>query len=477
MKSSLATPSEAMCIEGGPYRTRRWITHSPRILLMCLMTVLAAGCSSLHYPVNEPLKASREGGGYALRNLTAHDNSDGFLLVAAFSGGGYRAAAMAFALMEVLGETHITWDGQPRALLKELDAISAVSGGSLAAAYYALDPDAFVSTFRSRVLDFDLQSAFLGRVLSPAGFWRQTSNTYGRGDLLQEVLEENIFHGRTYADVPRRRPMVSINATNLRFGERFEFFQDQFDHLCSDLNSFPLARAVAASMAVPLLMSPISLWNHRANCAVPNNTAAVRGRASSSPYVHLVDGGLADNTGVHAVLENVSANGGFVGAGRANGFRNVQKLVFIVVNAQVNTDWPADQSADTPGLLRQLQSVVDVPIDRHSDTSLQLLDDTMRQWQRELRSSASTSLVAKQSFSVIEISMARARDVDGGQAVRQIPTGLAIQPDQIETIRRFVRRELALNPDWQALTGASQPARVEHVGDVRENFLADEARQ
>jgi NTE family protein len=430
----------------------RWLRS-----LSWLATVIAAtGCSSIHYPLNVALQATRQTGhgvdGYAIRNLTTTDNSDSLLLIAAFSGGGYRAAAMAFAVLEVLGETEIVWDGHRSTLLRELDAISAVSGGSLAAAYFARDPDDFLQSFRSNVLDFNLQASLLSRVLSPSGLWRQTSPTYGRGDLLQEVLDQHIFAGLTYADLPRRRPMVSVNATNLRFGERFEFSQDQFDHLCSDLNPFPVARAVAASMAVPLLLSPITLWNHKDDCPFAVATVPVRGRAASSRYIHLVDGGLADNTGVHAVLENVAANGGLLRAGLANGFRGVRKRVFFVVNAQVNADQPADQSPDTPGLLRQLKSVVDVPIDRHSDASMQLLQDAVRQWQMEVRAGVDVAArVDLDDFTVIEINMAKARDAAGGEEVKQIPTGLVIRPDQIESIRRFVRRELLLSPEWQRL--------------------------
>jgi NTE family protein len=425
-------------------------------MLWLLSTLAVYGCSSVHYPLNVPLSpathANHGSDGYAIRNLEATDNSDSLLLIAAFSGGGYRAAAMAFAVMEVLDETEIVWDGQRRTLMQELDAISAVSGGSLAAAYFARDPEDFLPSFRSRVLDFNLQAALLTRVLSLSGLWRQTSPTYGRGDLLQEVLDENIFAGLTYADLPRRRPMVSINATNMRFGARFEFSQDQFDRLCSDLNPFPVARAVAASMAVPLVLSPITLWNYKDSCPGPVATVPVRGIAASSSYIHLVDGGLADNTGVHAVLEHVAANGSLLRTGRANGFQGVRKRVFIVANAQVNTDWPADRSPDTPGLLRQLQSVVDVPIARHADSSMRLLEDAVRQWQRETLPGADGAAPPDlQSFTVIEINMARARDAVGGEEVQQIPTGLSIRPDQIETIRRFVRRELELSPEWQRL--------------------------
>lgn len=440
----------------------RW-PRAGRCLLALLLAFGLAACSALHYPVNPPLATpdpgSRPDGGYALRHLHGDDNSDGLLLVAAFSGGGYRAAAMAWAVLEVFGETRIHWDGRSRTLLQELDAVSAVSGGSLAAAWFARDPTHFVDSFRPRVLAVDLQRAWVSRVVSPAGLWRQTSPTYGRGDLLQEVLDEQIFHGLTYADLPRRRPMVSINATNLRFGERFEFSQDQFDHLCADLNPVPLARAVAASMAVPLLMSPVTLWNHRERCppSLRLATAPVLGRAASSRYLHLVDGGLSDNTGIHAVLENVTVHGGLARAGRANGFRDVRRRVFVVVNAQVNADQPEDESPATPGLLRQLRSVIDVPIDRHSATSLQRLDDAVRQWQGEADAGVpATSVAQAHSFSVIEVNMARARDTAGGEAVKQIPTGLAIRPDQIEAIRRFVRRELELSPAWQALQRALQ---------------------
>lgn len=415
------------------------------------LAVCTTACSTAHYDVNAPLTAERRGVAYALRHLQAVDNSDSLLVVATFSGGGYRAAAMAHAAIEVLAETRVEWEGRQRTLLQELDAISAVSGGSLAAASFAHDPDAFVATFRAKVLEVDLESALLDRVLSPAGLWRQTSATYGRGDLLQEVLDEHVFHGLRYADLPRRRPMVSINATHLRFGERFEFSQDQFDHLCSDLDSLPVARAVAASMAVPLLMSPVTLWNHRTRCPAPPLTLPVRGRAAASPYVHLVDGGLSDNTGLHAVLENVAANGGLLRAGQANGLRGVRKRIFIIVNAQIEGELPTDESPHTPGLIRQLRSVVDVPIDRHADASVQLLKEAVGHWQRELDAAADTGAMP---FHLVEISMARPRDAALGAEVRQIRTGLSLLPGQIDTIRRFVRRELDLNDTWQQLKRA-----------------------
>lgn len=137
-----------------------------------------------------------------------------------FGRGVYRAAALSFAVLELMRDTPIRWMGRDGTLLQELDFVSAVSGGSLAAVFFAQDPDRFFSEFRGRVLDLDLQSALWSRALAPFGLWRQTSRTYGRGDLLQELLDEEIFHGKTFGDLlfghinalSRRPPEIRINA-------------------------------------------------------------------------------------------------------------------------------------------------------------------------------------------------------------------------------------------------------------------------
>jgi NTE family protein len=57
------------------------------------------------------------------------------------------------------------------------------------------------------------------------------------------------------------RPFLIINATNLESGARSGFTQLYFDAMGSVLESYPIARAVVASSAFPILLSPISLMN------------------------------------------------------------------------------------------------------------------------------------------------------------------------------------------------------------------------
>src|SRR3990167_1739608 len=81
----------------------------------------------------------------------------------ALSGGGARAAALAYGAMEELEEIKLTGEtGGGSNLLREVDYISSVSGGSFAAAFYALHRD------RKPEDDGDWKSSFKKREIGRA---------------------------------------------------------------------------------------------------------------------------------------------------------------------------------------------------------------------------------------------------------------------------------------------------------------------
>ncbi len=151
-------------------------------------------------------------------------------------------------------------------------------------------------------------------------------------------------------------PMIVINASDLAYGIRFSFVQEYFNLLCSDLASFPVARAVAASSAVPVLFSPVVLQNH-SGCNLGDNDWLTNAKARSGDdaeldmlsygletyadkdqrkYIHLVDGGITDNTGLRAAYDIVEVLGGS---------RNYLELArkaapshFVVIAVNASTD-------------------------------------------------------------------------------------------------------------------------------------------
>ena len=91
-----------------------------------------------------------------------------------------------------------------------------------------------------------------------------------------------------------------------------------FDAMCSDLMSYPISEAVAASAAVPVVFAPIVLETYPGRCQtkLPDWIARARADRNAQPllrdfaqaiesyhtgsmrYVKLLDGGLVDNFGL-----------------------------------------------------------------------------------------------------------------------------------------------------------------------------------
>jgi NTE family protein len=138
-----------------------------------LRELAAIGCVTLalgscaHQPWNPPLAAADPGHGYRYWNLPHPNNSDEVFVCLTFSGGGGRAAALSYGVLEQLRDTQIMVDGQSRRLLDELDVISAVSGGSFTAAYYAVHGDDIFSTYEDRFLHRNFQRKIILSALNP----------------------------------------------------------------------------------------------------------------------------------------------------------------------------------------------------------------------------------------------------------------------------------------------------------------------
>src|SRR5258708_21244865 len=82
-------------------------------------------------PVNPPITQADANAGYTFQTRQKHFKSQENLVVLAFSGGGTRAAAFSYAVLEFLRRTAFsTPDRRKARLIDPVAVISAVSGGS-----------------------------------------------------------------------------------------------------------------------------------------------------------------------------------------------------------------------------------------------------------------------------------------------------------------------------------------------------------
>jgi NTE family protein len=378
------------------------------ILVICLSL---AGCAS--YVLNQPLTKYDPKSGYRFPDASIpaklnQTNTDSLFVCLAFSGGGTRAAAFAYGVLEKLRNTTISWEGKRTRLLDEVDCISGISGGSFTAAYFGLFGNRIFDDFRERFLDRDIQSELFVSALNPLNWPRLASPKFNRIDLATELYDETLFDRKIYADLETRgkRPFIILNATDLASGERFEFTQDQFDYLGSDLGKLPIARAVSASSAFPFLLSPITLQNYpqAKEFSVPKDIGnglknydynrrlwhwALRKNEylnkEERPFVHLMDGGLSDNIGMRAFENVYRRSGGFIrermniAQNNPNQGNGIKKLIFIVANARTETQDKISKTDIPPELAEVGFKTATISLDNYSFETIESMRDLIKQ--------------------------------------------------------------------------------------------------
>jgi len=469
------------------------------------LTLLLEGCASR--PINEPItRADPESSYSVVRHVERRPDRDrSTLLVLAFSGGGTRAAAFSYGVLEELRRTPIVVEGRPRRMLDEVDIITSVSGGSFTALAYALYGERLFSEYESRFLKRDVQGALVARVLNPFDWPKLLSPGYGRSELAADYYDEILFEGATFGDlVGRPTPVAVPSATDLMTGDRFPFEEENFNLICSDLGKVRLARAAAASSAVPVVLSPVTFNNYGGHCGfeyplwlravVANrNPDLDTGRAlqryeelvqlqdsATRPYLHLVDGGVADNVAMREIVEVLQTIDVTRGLEARPLLRDVRRIAVIVVNAasSPSVDWGRIESP--PGIFDQLWQASSVPIDRYSYESISLLNDIVSRWALERRLAiAEARLAGKRELEeglggplvelyAIDVSFRDIADPDERRYFENLPTSFVLSAEVVDRLRDVASRLLSASPAYrrlvQAVGGAAaqSPAIIPH---------------
>ncbi|MBX3302962.1 MAG: patatin-like phospholipase family protein [Nitrospira sp.] len=443
-----------------------------------IVLTLLMGCEYVRPTLNEPITQWDPAAGYRWRNLAPPEegNSDSLFIVASFSGGGTRASALAFGALREMARQQITWEGKQKRLLDELDVINALSGGTFTGAYYTLFGDRIFHDFEYRFLRKDWDSEIRGRILrSPANWFRLWSPYYGRAHILADLLDEALFEGKTYDDLinQKTRPGLVIHASDMATLSRFEFGQTQFDLICSDLGKLPIARASAASAALPLVLSPITLKSYAGQCGYqppswlmeagksPKQAQRQRAKellsyldAHKRPHIHLLDGGLSDNLALRGVLEVASVSGGFENHLRNAGVNAIKKLVFISVNAETSPDVKDYRSDEVPVFTRVFSALVDIPINRYSADTLLLLRFGVEALRAKLRIQSmeeDSPFAPDADIYFIDVSLGAVDDTDEQEYLMKIPTTLYLTDQQIDRLLIAASQLIRKDQEFQRL--------------------------
>jgi|WetSurMetagenome_2_1015567.scaffolds.fasta_scaffold00035_17 NTE family protein len=441
---------------------------------------LVSGCA--HYPLNQPLDPAQQAGRYDFRSFDREADGNGAFVVLTFSGGGSRAAALSYGALNKLRETGLP--GSAGRVLDKVNVISTVSGGSFTGAYYALFGDRIFADFKEKFLYRNIQQEIGQDYLKIANFIRVLSPNYGRSNLAAELYDESIFdHGTFGALVGKGKPpFLIINATNMVTGIPFEFTSSQFDYIGSDLLSWPVAQAVAASSAFPFLLSPISLKNYadpstfriseddreamkdywknkRRYYTAKSNLAYVN--SQERPFVHLLDGGVADNLGLRAVYnlfekkemrEKMETD-------------RIKRLLVIIVNARTDPNETIEKDESTPGIFTVGKKTFTIPMENYTFETIELFRSMLREktgareaavaCQRQIDTQCNNSCrIAEPKGGVMrlyiaEISFDSLKDKNEKAYFNNLPTSFALEKEQVDRLIEVGGRLLAENPSFK----------------------------
>ncbi len=431
-------------------------------LLIGVLTLLLTACSTFGVIENRSIKEISTKDTYSIANLMQGTSNDTSIMLA-FSGGGTRAAALSYGVLKALRDTPVTSEGKSKRMLDEVGNISAVSGGSFTAAYYGLHGDRTFDDFEEVFLRRNIEGGLKKTLLNPRNWFDERGHT----ELAVDLYQQQVFKGATFADMLRpNAPLIMINASDLSRGVRFSFVQEYFNLLCSDLRTFPVARAVAASSAVPVVFDPVVIKNHDdCNAELPPwlTDAITRSQNQSElqltingldsysdkknrKYAHFVDGGITDNLGLRAIYDVLELGGGARRTAEILKVKPVKRFVIISVDASTTPQNTIDKSSQHPSLFDAANAMSDVQLQRYNVSTIDVMKKSMARWAEQL----STPKQQVESY-FIRLNFKNLKDKTVRDQLNEIPTSFNLTDEQVDLLIKTGSDLLFSNPEFQRL--------------------------
>ena len=437
------------------------------VLVIVVVSALVLSGGSATRPVNSWHEHVHTSEQLQFERLEQNRGDQQDLVVLAFSGGGTRAAAFSYGVLEALRDIEVsTSSGRKIRLIDEVDVITGISGGSFTALAYGLQGDKLFDAYEKDFLTRDVQGELIKRALNPLHWGALLSKGWGMSELAAQLYDEILFHGATFADLEGAgTPAIVVGATELSTGSRVTFTQQNFDVMCTSLETFKLARAAAASSAVPVVLSPLTINNYGGTCNYREpdwlqqfersaNPPRPAGRilkrlqelrelddAKEDPYFHLVDGAVSDNLGLRGVLDFMETFEALRTSGIPTPLDHVRRVFVFVVNSVSSPRTKWNTAENPPGSLSVLMKAAGVPVDRYANESVELLRDIDARWttMRAIRDSVVVNNKDNSSLNslvnapnadiyVIDVSFQKLKSKAERDYLNQLPTSFSLPP-------------------------------------------------
>ena len=447
-----------------------------------LSAILLAGCATFHVePANQPLPT--HGNNLIENDLGLSGDDEELFIGLAFSGGGMRAAAFSYGVLAEFDRIQVRSKNSTTRLIDHVDFLSGVSGGAITAAYFGLNGRDALGNFQEKFLMRDAEES-LSSIFSPMSVAHAYEGGINGSQQFPRWLDDNLFHGATFQQLgPEHRPRVWINASDIYNRTPFVFSDETYGAICSDLSSYPIANAVAASAAMPVIFAPVVLrtFPDRCTSTMPNWIQRARREATAPPilkayanaltryrdgsmsYIKLLDGGLVDNYGLSGfTIARLSASTPYAPL-TARQAANVHRVLFLVIDGGKGPTGDWTKTAEGPTAPEIVVAAANTAIDSSVRSSYTAFDRTMSEWRDALvrwRCGLSAEELRKYGASngsscrdlKFFVGFVSFDDLGRQRAdeLNSIPTRFKMTPQTLETVIGAARDALRANATFQA---------------------------
>lgn len=455
----------------------RWVRP---LASVAFVSGILLGCASIqNAPVNLPGAGNlADRGNIGFGETTSYDDT---VVGLSFSGGGTRAAAFSFGVLQEM--ERIPLRGAQGAMIDRVEFISGVSGGSVTAAYFGLRKRAALADFRERFLLRNAEEG-LQTNLTLATLSRAVAGGINDSTGFPRWLDANLFQGATFRDLGlTSRPQVWINASDIYNRTPFVFGAVAFGAMCSNLSEYPLANAVAASAAVPVAFAPVVIQTFPGKCndRLPPWIVRARDNANSPPmlnsfakaisryhdgsmpYIKLLDGGLVDNYGLAGMtIARLSSDTPY-GPLNPRQAVKLRRALILVVDAKTGLSGSWINTVEGPTGAELVKAAADTAIDASVAGSFTAFNATMTDWQGSLvrwRCGLSAADRARYGagpnwncrdlkfyvgrIGFDQLDQARAADLE------RVPTRFHLPPEQVDSVIEAGRDALRASPVFRS---------------------------
>jgi len=197
--------------------------------------------------------------------------------------------------------------------------------------------------------------------------------------------------------------------------------------------------------------------------------AALATEGPARPYIHLTDGGVADNIGLRGPLDAISSTNHPWSVLRMMNNQKIDKLVVIVVNSATSPATDRDKTASVPGLIDTLTTAATVPLDNYTADTLDLLTAAVNQFNEEARlvegcrkiserrgaqCAANIPAPRKVELYPVQVAFEYIASAEERNWFKNLPTTFDLPRETIDRLRDVGRRLLGEDPKFQALMKA-----------------------